>query len=254
MKALERTTAMRGQQRVVRWLLHACGMLLLLVGMAVAVPVMAEEPLQLPDGIKKGSIGALLLQAPQEILPTITVKNRLEALQKYQMLQRGQVSTSEPATIFNIPVQVKVLTEQYLQMELDPHVELQMLKLPLYGWGRYLVAIILTHQRPGVPTQSVIAFYDKKWQQQPMERWFALPDAEAFLQGTEGKISQYALKAALGQVLHPSYRMFVGSDARSLLLEWTTYDDARFESTPKPLEPFIRPIKLVWHKRKGFVR
>lgn len=234
------------------WGLTFCLILLGLLA-STASAFAEEEEIKIPAGIKKGTIGALFLQAPQEVFPTLSVERRIHALEDCQAVQRGEAPTKLPTNVFGISIKILTLTDSYLQMELDPQIELQMLKLPLRGWKQYLVALILTHSREGVATQSVIAFYDKAWQMQPLERWMKLPEARDFLQETSGQMSDREVKEALTQLVHPAYQISVRADARSLHLQLTSYEDARWELMPKTLEPWLKPIILKWHKQKGFI-
>lgn len=226
---------------------------LILLGLLASTPAAwAEEEVTIPAGIKKGTIGALFLQAPQEVLPTLTIERRVHALEDYQGAQRGEAPKRLPTNVFGVPIKILTLTDSYLQMELDPHIELQMLKLPRSGWKQYLVAVILTHKHEGLPTQSALAFYDKAWQKQPIEEWFTCPEAKDFVQSAEGEMPLHQIKEALTQMLHPSYQIRVRADARSLEVQLTTYEGARWEMMPKELAPFVQPLTLKWHKRKGF--
>lgn len=120
------------------------------------------------------NIRQLFLSMPQSVMPTLSEERKIDLLAQYDAHKEGRIYTLKeiPNSLTSTASNIRTLTQDYLDLQLDEMSSMQLKVLPK-GWRGYMISIVLTSEV--VPWQSVLIFYDKQWRRLDISSYFRFP-------------------------------------------------------------------------------
>lgn len=182
------------------------------------------------------------MHLPQEVVPTLDETMKKSLLETYS--QEGRKAVSVVKNSLGGSMQLKDLSFSYLQMLLDPMVELQLKVFP--GTNHEpLICVIMTSLV--VPQQSVVKFYDGRWREVPGSGRFALPSPTEFLKDPK-QGEQTLVKSALAECGLMTYRATLHPQDNTLTLRLTCFDDKIAQKKFAHIRPLFDPkgLSMEW--------
>lgn len=194
----------------------------------------------------------LFLSIPTSVSPLMTEERKIDLLDRYDTEKAGKSYTS-PLTrqlFYDAEGMILNITEDYLHLRLDGDSSMQLKVLPK-GWRGYVVSVVLTSEV--VPKQSVLLFYDQKWQPLNTEDYFRVPSLEAFL--TDAKLlTLNEVKHLFGEVGALTYSYNWSESDRVMTARLTTFDGPLYKRLyPKAIQ-WLRPEGVTYQWKRGQLR
>ncbi|MDN4753452.1 DUF3256 family protein [Porphyromonadaceae bacterium W3.11] len=208
------------------------------------VAMMAQRP----------SIRQVFEDAPSEVIPALGDLERSQVFAVYEAKLKGEADIETSKNMLGAEVTLLRLTDDYLQMTLDPSTELQMKLLPYKGSKGYLISMVATSLLE--PKQSVIVFYDKDWNRLETSDFIQSPDpADYFISPDDS--NRREIKDALVERGRWSYQIVLDADGVGLSFRMTTFDEALARELHPDVMPLLKKegVRYEWSKRsKSYIK
>lgn len=167
---------------------------------------------------------------PDSLGVTLTEVNRADMVDFLESNMKARVTNR-----FGEESELKVLTKDYLQVEISPKVTWEMKLLPQTD-STQIVCMVRTVDAP--VKQSTIHFYTSQWEPLPASDYWERPTAEDFFLPEDSIAGKDAADALF---LHLS----LDPESTSLSVDFTTLDFLP-EETTKQLQSALRSRKLIY--------
>lgn len=189
--------------------------------------------------------------APEQVLPSLGDVERADILKNYDIRRDADVQPVSTKNLLGAEVTVISLTDSYIHLRMDSVTELQMKVLPRSGRRGDVLAMVLTSLLD--PEQSVIAFYDKKWERIPMEHLMQLPETEDYFAAPEA-LERRDVKNALVESGRLAYKIIFDPIQPIMVIRMTTFSDTLAQTRYSCMSELLKEegVSYEWNPRKGF--
>ena len=187
---------------------------------------------------------AVFIQMPDSIVPLLTKVNREDCVDFLASNMAAKVKNR-----FDKQAELKVMTDDYLQMQLTEVSSMEMKLIPLNDSVK-VICMVKTYCASAC--DSEIRFYTTDWKELSAMERFQYPSSDMFIQMTEA-ISDES-KMLLNKLDVKMYKLSLIPDETALLVEYATPQYLNSEDREKLL-PYLRkePLKYIW-KEGRFVQ
>ena len=127
-------------------------------------------------GGRAQELRSLFVAMPDSVLPLLTKTNRMDCIDFLDSNMKAEVKNR-----FNNTSELKVLTKDYLELQLTSQSSVEMKLLPM---NDSVKVVCMVHTVCGPVCDSEITFYDTQWKQLPSKNFITLPDSSSFRMGT----------------------------------------------------------------------
>lgn len=191
-------------------------------------------------GSQAQELRSLFVAMPDSVLPLLTKTNRMDCVDFLDSNMKAEVKNR-----FNNTSELKVLTKDYLQLQMTAQSTVEMKLLPL---NDSVKVVCMVQTVCGTACDSEVTFWDTQWKQLPSRQFISLPDAERFFLQTEGDKESYesARKAADMNLIKAALSV----DSAELSFIYTTPDYLSKDDKEK-LTPYLRKEPLIFRWENG---
>lgn len=183
----------------------------------------------------------LFINMPDSLSPLFTKVNRADFADFLESNMKAQVKNR-----FDKKSEMKVLTKDYLLLEISPQSTLEMKLLPL---GDTLNVICMVKTVCGPACDSHIRFFDTSWKELPAPEFVRFPGADAFYQPADSTdLPKYEQARRNADILLT--KATLSSKDRTLTFVYTTPDYLDKESAAE-LRKFLRKDAAIVYRWEG---
>lgn len=185
----------------------------------------------------------LFLAMPDSVAPLLTEVNRADCVDFLDSNMKAVVKNR-----FDQPSELKVLTEDYLQLQMTATSMLEMKLLPLNDSVKVVCMV-----RTVSPTaeDSEVLFYDAEWNRLPAERFLQLPIEDDFYLSSVTQDDEYVMLRKKADIY--AVKMSLSSDAAIISFVYTTPKYLNEEDKEK-LSAYLNKEPIVREWRDGAFR
>ncbi|MDO5016779.1 MAG: DUF3256 family protein [Porphyromonas sp.] len=190
----------------------------------------------------------LFVSMPREVMPSLTEETKQQLVDNYDALQKGEIPVRNARSLFFAPAKVTRLTDTYIEVTLDTASTLQLKRVPARRGG-YLISMVLTSEE--APKQSVILFYDKKWNKRPTPDAIERLSVSDFLMDKKA-LSHNEVKQMFGALGTLAYLYHWSPDRDELQVRLTSFDTDINKGLFPQAKKWLKPegVTLMWHRGK----
>ena len=145
---------------------------------------------------------------------------------------------------FNNTSELKVLTKDYLELQLTSQSSVEMKLLPM---NDSVKVVCMVHTVCGPVCDSEITFYDTQWKQLPSKNFITLPEVDRFYYLNTNEESYATVRKAADMYL---MKANLSSEASTLTFIYTTPEYLSKEDREK-LELYLRKEPIVYQWGEG---
>lgn len=190
-------------------------------------------------GGRAQELRSLFVAMPDSVLPLLTKTNRMDCIDFLDSNMKAEVKNR-----FNNTSELKVLTKDYLELQLTSQSSVEMKLLPL---NDSVKVVCMVHTVCGSVCDSEITFYDTQWKQLPAKNFITLPEVGRFYYLNTNDESYATVRKAADMYL---MKANLSSEASTLTFIYTTPDYLSKEDREK-LELYLRKEPIVYQWGEG---
>ena len=197
-------------------------------------------------------IRQLFLSMPQTVMPTLSEERKKDLLAQYDAHKKGRIYTLKeiPNSLTSTASNIRTLTQDYLDLQLDEISSMQLKVLPK-GWRGYMISIVLTSEV--VPWQSVLIFYDKQWRRLDTSSYFRFPPLAQLVTDPE-LLNRNDTKRVLSEVGTLAYSYQWSPTELLLSTKVTTFDLPLYQKLYPEAGQWIKPDGVTYQWKRGQLR
>ena len=193
-------------------------------------------------GGRAQELRSLFVAMPDSVLPLLTKTTRMDCVDFLDSNMKAEVKNR-----FNNTSELKVLTKDYLELQLTSQSSVEMKLLPL---NDSVKVVCMVHTVCGSVCDSEITFYDTQWKQLPAKNYITLPEVDRFYYlNTNDESFIVARRAADMNLMKAN----LSSEASTLTFIYTTPEYLSKEDKEK-LELYLRKEPVVYQWEDGKFR
>lgn len=190
-------------------------------------------------GGRAQELRSLFVAMPDSVLPLLTKTNRMDCIDFLDSNMKAEVKNR-----FNNTSELKVLTKDYLELQLTSQSSVEMKLLPM---NDSVKVVCMVHTVCGSVCDSEITFYDAQWKQLPSKNFITLPEVDRFYYLNTNDESYATVRKAADMYL---MKANLSSEASTLTFIYTTPDYLSKEDREK-LELYLRKEPIVYQWVEG---
>ena len=190
-------------------------------------------------GGRAQELRSLFVAMPDSVLPLLTKTNRMDCIDFLDSNMKAEVKNR-----FNNTSELKVLTKDYLELQLTSQSSVEMKLLPM---NDSVKVVCMVHTVCGPVCDSEITFYDTQWKQLPSKNFITLPEVDRFYYLNTNDESYATVRKAADMYL---MKANLSSEASTLTFIYTTPDYLSKEDREK-LELYLRKEPIVYQWGEG---
>jgi len=190
-------------------------------------------------GGRAQELRSLFVAMPDSVLPLLTKTNRMDCVDFLDSNMKAEVKNR-----FNKTSELKVLTKDYLELQLTSQSSVEMKLLPM---NDSVKVVCMVHTVCGPVCDSEITFYDTQWKQLPSKNFITLPEVDRFYYLNTNEESYATVRKAADMYL---MKANLSSEASTLTFIYTTPDYLSKEDREK-LELYLRKEPIVYQWGEG---
>ncbi len=190
-------------------------------------------------GGRAQELRSLFVAMPDSVLPLLTKTNRMDCIDFLDSNMKAEVKNR-----FNNTSELKVLTKDYLELQLTSQSSVEMKLLPL---NDSVKVVCMVHTVCGPVCDSEITFYDTQWKQLPSKNFITLPEVDRFYYLNTNEESYATVRKAADMYL---MKANLSSEASTLTFIYTTPEYLSKEDREK-LELYLRKEPIVYQWVEG---
>ena len=190
-------------------------------------------------GGRAQELRSLFVAMPDSVLPLLTKTNRMDCVDFLDSNMKAEVKNR-----FNKTSELKVLTKDYLELQLTSQSSVEMKLLPM---NDSVKVVCMVHTVCGPVCDSEITFYDTQWKQLPSKNFITLPEVDRFYYLNTNDESYATVRKAADMYL---MKANLSSEASTLTFIYTTPDYLSKEDREK-LELYLRKEPIVYQWGEG---
>ena len=190
-------------------------------------------------GGRAQELRSLFVAMPDSVLPLLTKTNRMDCIDFLDSNMKAEVKNR-----FNKTSELKVLTKDYLELQLTSQSSVEMKLLPM---NDSVKVVCMVHTVCGPVCDSEITFYDTQWKQLPSKNFITLPEVDRFYYLNTNEESYATVRKAADMNL---MKANLSSEASTLTFIYTTPDYLSKEDREK-LELYLRKEPIVYQWVEG---
>ena len=190
-------------------------------------------------GGRAQELRSLFVAMPDSVLPLLTKTNRMDCIDFLDSNMKAEVKNR-----FNNTSELKVLTKDYLELQLTSQSSVEMKLLPL---NDSVKVVCMVHTVCGPVCDSEITFYDTQWKQLPSKNFITLPEVDRFYYLNTNEESYATVRKAADMYL---MKANLSSEASTLTFIYTTPEYLSKEDREK-LELYLRKEPIVYQWGEG---
>ena len=190
-------------------------------------------------GGRAQELRSLFVAMPDSVLPLLTKTNRIDCIDFLDSNMKAEVKNR-----FNNTSELKVLTKDYLELQLTSQSSVEMKLLPM---NDSVKVVCMVHTVCGPVCDSEITFYDTQWKQLPSKNFITLPEVDRFYYLNTNEESYATVRKAADMYL---MKANLSSEASTLTFIYTTPEYLSKEDREK-LELYLRKEPIVYQWVEG---
>ena len=190
-------------------------------------------------GGRAQELRSLFVAMPDSVLPLLTKTNRMDCIDFLDSNMKAEVKNR-----FNKTSELKVLTKDYLELQLTSQSSVEMKLLPM---NDSVKVVCMVHTVCGSVCDSEITFYDTQWKQLPAKNYITLPEVDRFYYLNTNEESYATVRKAADMYL---MKANLSSEASTLTFIYTTPEYLSKEDREK-LELYLRKEPIVYQWGEG---
>ena len=190
-------------------------------------------------GGRAQELRSLFVAMPDSVLPLLTKTNRMDCVDFLDSNMKAEVKNR-----FNKTSELKVLTKDYLELQLTSQSSVEMKLLPM---NDSVKVVCMVHTVCGPVCDSEITFYDTQWKQLPSKNFITLPEVDRFYYLNTNDESYATVRKAADMYL---MKANLSSEASTLTFIYTTPEYLSKEDREK-LELYLRKEPIVYQWGEG---
>lgn len=190
-------------------------------------------------GGRAQELRSLFVAMPDSVLPLLTKTNRMDCIDFLDSNMKAEVKNR-----FNNTSELKVLTKDYLELQLTSQSSVEMKLLPM---NDSVKVVCMVHTVCGPVCDSEITFYDTQWKQLPPKNFITLPEVDRFYYLNTNEESYATVRKAADMYL---MKANLSSEASTLTFIYTTPEYLSKEDREK-LELYLRKEPIVYQWVEG---
>jgi hypothetical protein len=190
-------------------------------------------------GGRAQELRSLFVAMPDSVLPLLTKTNRMDCIDFLDSNMKAEVKNR-----FNNTSELKVLTKDYLELQLTSQSSVEMKLLPM---NDSVKVVCMVHTVCGPVCDSEITFYDTQWKQLPSKNFITLPEVDRFYYLNTNEESYATVRKAADMYL---MKANLSSEASTLTFIYTTPEYLSKEDREK-LELYLRKEPIVYQWGEG---
>ena len=190
-------------------------------------------------GGRAQELRSLFVAMPDSVLPLLTKTNRMDCIDFLDSNMKAEVKNR-----FNNTSELKVLTKDYLELQLTSQSSVEMKLLPV---NDSVKVVCMVHTVCGPVCDSEITFYDTQWKQLPSKNFITLPEVDRFYYLNTNEESYATVRKAADMYL---MKANLSSEASTLTFIYTTPEYLSKEDREK-LELYLRKEPIVYQWGEG---
>lgn len=190
-------------------------------------------------GGRAQELRSLLVAMPDSVLPLLTKTNRMDCVDFLDSNMKAEVKNR-----FNNTSELKVLTKDYLELQLTSQSSVEMKLLPM---NDSVKVVCMVHTVCGPVCDSEITFYDTQWKQLPSKNFITLPEVDRFYYLNTNEESYATVRKAADMYL---MKANLSAKASTLTFIYTTPEYLSKEDREK-LELYLRKEPIVYQWVEG---
>lgn len=190
-------------------------------------------------GGRAQELRSLFVAMPDSVLPLLTKTNRMDCIDFLDSNMKAEVKNR-----FNNTSELKVLTKDYLELQLTSQSSVEMKLLPM---NDSVKVVCMVHTVCGPVCDSEITFYDTQWKQLPSKNFITLPEVDRFYYLNTNEESYATVRKAADMYL---MKANLSSEASTLTFIYTTPEYLSKEDREK-LELYLRKEPIVYQWVEG---
>ena len=190
-------------------------------------------------GGRAQELRSLFVAMPDSVLPLLTKTNRMDCIDFLDSNMKAEVKNR-----FNNTSELKVLTKDYLELQLTSQSSVEMKLLPM---NDSVKVVCMVHTVCGPVCDSEITFYDTQWKQLPSKNFITLPEVDRFYYLNTNEESYATVRKAADMYL---MKANLSSEASTLTFIYTTPDYLSKEDREK-LVLYLRKEPIVYQWGEG---
>ena len=190
-------------------------------------------------GGRAQELRSLFVAMPDSVLPLLTKTNRMDCVDFLDSNMKAEVKNR-----FNNTSELKVLTKDYLELQLTSQSSVEMKLLPM---NDSVKVVCMVHTVCGPVCDSEITFYDTQWKQLPSKNFITLPEVDRFYYLNTNDESYATVRKAADMYL---MKANLSSEASTLTFIYTTPEYLSKEDREK-LELYLRKEPIVYQWGEG---
>ena len=190
-------------------------------------------------GGRAQELRSLFVAMPDSVLPLLTKTNRMDCIDFLDSNMKAEVKNR-----FNNTSELKVLTKDYLELQLTSQSSVEMKLLPM---NDSVKVVCMVHTVCGPVCDSEITFYDTQWKQLPSKNFITLPEVDRFYYLNTNEESYATVRKAADMNL---MKANLSSEASTLTFIYTTPEYLSKEDREK-LELYLRKEPIVYQWGEG---
>lgn len=190
-------------------------------------------------GGRAQELRSLFVAMPDSVLPLLTKTNRMDCIDFLDSNMKAEVKNR-----FNNTSELKVLTKDYLELQLTSQSSVEMKLLPM---NDSVKVVCMVHTVCGPVCDSEITFYDTQWKQLPSKNFITLPEVDRFYYLNTNEEFYATVRKAADMYL---MKANLSSEASTLTFIYTTPEYLSKEDREK-LELYLRKEPIVYQWVEG---
>ena len=190
-------------------------------------------------GGRAQELRSMFVAMPDSVLPLLTKTNRMDCIDFLDSNMKAEVKNR-----FNNTSELKVLTKDYLELQLTSQSSVEMKLLPM---NDSVKVVCMVHTVCGPVCDSEITFYDTQWKQLPSKNFITLPEVDRFYYLNTNEESYATVRKAADMYL---MKANLSSEASTLTFIYTTPEYLSKEDREK-LELYLRKEPIVYQWGEG---
>lgn len=190
-------------------------------------------------GSRAQELRSLFVAMPDSVLPLLTKTNRMDCVDFLDSNMKAEVKNR-----FNNTSELKVLTKDYLELQLTSQSSVEMKLLPL---NDSVKVVCMVHTVCGSACDSEITFYDTQWKQLLAKNYITLPEVDRFYYLNTNDESFIVGRRVADMNL---MKANLSSEASTLTFIYTTPEYLSKEDKEK-LELYLRKEPVVYQWVEG---
>lgn len=190
-------------------------------------------------GGRAQELRSLFVAMPDSVLPLLTKTNRMDCIDFLDSNMKAEVKNR-----FNNTSELKVLTKDYLELQLTSQSSVEMKLLPM---NDSVKVVCMVHTVCGPVCDSEITFYDTQWKLLPSKNFITLPEVDRFYYLNTNEESYATVRKAADMNL---MKANLSSEASTLTFIYTTPEYLSKEDREK-LELYLRKEPIVYQWGEG---